>query len=155
MSATRPINELPPANVAGLTIAQRRCLVAAERSNGLVLIEGKYRTGYQPGAMRFPKTTVLALMNGGLLMRAGETLARVTAEGKIEAGRSRAILLEEANKALADAESRARHLRRENSRKAYFQHRRAIERQRYLASTNPAGIGPEDIAPNWRKPYAD
>jgi hypothetical protein len=37
MSATRPINELPPANVAGLTIAQRKCLVAAERSNGLAI----------------------------------------------------------------------------------------------------------------------
>ena len=90
-----------------------------------------------------------------LLMRAGESLAKVTAEGKIEAGRSRAILIEEANKALAEAARRARHLRRENSRKAYFQHRRAIERQRYLASTAPAGIGPEDIAPNWRKLYAD
>jgi|GEM_PF-3357305 hypothetical protein len=155
MSATRPITELPPANVVGLTMVQRKCLVAAERSNGLVLIEGKYRTGYQSGAMRFPKTTVLALMNCGLLMRAGESLAKVTAEGKIEAGRSRAILIEEANKALAEAESRARHLRRESSRKAYFQHRRAIDRQRYLANTAPAGISPEDIAPNWRKPYAD
>lgn len=154
MSARRPITELPPANVVGLTMVQRKCLVAAERSNGLVLIDGKYRTGYQSGAMRFPKTTVLALMNCGLLMRAGESLAKVTAEGKIEAGRSRAILLDEANKALAEAESRARHLRRENSQ-AYFQHRRAIDRQRYLSSTNPAGTGPEDIAPNWRKPYAD
>jgi len=125
MSATRPITELPPANVVGLTMVQRKCLVAAERSNGLVLIEGKYRTGYQSGAMRFPKTTVLALMNCGLLMRAGESLAKVTAEGKIEVGRSRAILLG------------------------------AIDRQRYLANTAPAGISPEDIAPNWRKPYAD
>jgi len=155
MSATRPITELPPATVVGLTMVQRKCLVAAERSNGLVLIEGKYRTGYQSGAMRFPKTTVLALMNCGLLMRAGESLAKVTAEGKIEVGRSRAILLDEANKALAEAESRARHLRRANRRKAYFQHRRAIDRQRYLANTAPAGISPEDIAPNWRKPYAD
>lgn len=154
MSATRPITELPPANVAGLTMPQRKCLVAAARSNGLVLLEGKYRTGYQSGAMRFPKTTVQALMNCGLLMRAGESMAKVTPDGKIEAERSRALLLEEANKALAEAESRARHLRRESKRRDYFARERARKRQAYFATT-PAEIGPEDIAPNWRKPYAD
>ena len=155
MTATRPITELPPPVVAGLTMPQRRALVAADKANGLVLIKGKYRTGYRLGAAGFPKATVQALMNCGLLMRAGESMAKVTPDGKIEAERSRAILLEEAEKAIAEGESRARHLRREQGRKAYFQHRRSLERQRYLASTIPAEIGPEDIVPNWRKPYAD
>ncbi len=83
-------------------------------------------------------------------MRAGESMARVTPDGKIEAERSRTILLEEANKALADAESRTRARHRVHCAPITGASAAAP------SAPQPRPISrPEDLAPNWRKPYAD
>lgn len=139
--------------VAGLTSAQRRALVAVAGAHGLVLIEGQYRTGFRPGAARFGKRTIEALLNCGLLMRSSETMVKVTPDGAIEAGRSRDILSREADRALQERSDRHRHMRAEQRRREFFESRRRGHRQRYQAGA--VDVQAEDLNPIWRKPYAD